>query len=200
MARLRTIHMKPHRPLAAAGQDSDSMTDIKAAGSTLLWWCRHGRAMGACTCTTPLRCRRRISTRWCVRPSSATKPSAWSRAGCSGSWARSWACVPRRSTTCTWRADMASAAASPCRPSTCAASRTTRRARFSARAKTLDAGAFILEIARSEIAYTEQRPAEYVSVHASRPRCAKATRARCSSRATTSRSTTRSTPSIRSPK
>ena len=28
----------------------------------------------------------------------------------------------------------------------------------------LDAGAFILEIARSEIAYTEQRPAEYVSV------------------------------------
>jgi fructose/tagatose bisphosphate aldolase len=31
-------------------------------------------------------------------------------------------------------------------------------------AKQLDAGAFILEIARSEIAYTEQRPAEYVSV------------------------------------
>ncbi len=31
-------------------------------------------------------------------------------------------------------------------------------------AKSLDAGAFILEIARSEIAYTEQRPAEYVSV------------------------------------
>ncbi len=31
-------------------------------------------------------------------------------------------------------------------------------------AKTLDAGAFILEIARSEIAYTEQRPAEYVTV------------------------------------
>ena len=31
-------------------------------------------------------------------------------------------------------------------------------------AKALDAGAFILEIARSEIAYTEQRPAEYVSV------------------------------------
>src|SRR5512143_3907133 len=28
----------------------------------------------------------------------------------------------------------------------------------------LDAGAFLLEIARSEIAYTEQRPAEYVSV------------------------------------
>jgi len=31
-------------------------------------------------------------------------------------------------------------------------------------AKKIDAGAFILEIARSEIAYTEQRPAEYVSV------------------------------------
>jgi fructose/tagatose bisphosphate aldolase len=31
-------------------------------------------------------------------------------------------------------------------------------------AKAMDAGAFILEIARSEIAYTEQRPAEYVSV------------------------------------
>ena len=31
-------------------------------------------------------------------------------------------------------------------------------------AQALDAGAFILEIARSEIGYTEQRPAEYVSV------------------------------------
>jgi fructose-bisphosphate aldolase, class II len=31
-------------------------------------------------------------------------------------------------------------------------------------AKKLDAGAFILEIARSEIVYTEQRPAEYVTV------------------------------------
>ena len=31
-------------------------------------------------------------------------------------------------------------------------------------ANAMDAGAFILEIARSEIAYTEQRPAEYVSV------------------------------------
>ena len=31
-------------------------------------------------------------------------------------------------------------------------------------AQKLDAGAFILEIARSEIAYTEQRPAEYVAV------------------------------------
>ena len=31
-------------------------------------------------------------------------------------------------------------------------------------ANQLDAGAFILEIARSEIAYTDQRPAEYVAV------------------------------------
>src|ERR687895_564285 len=31
-------------------------------------------------------------------------------------------------------------------------------------AKRLDAGAFILEIARSEIVYTEQRPGEYVTV------------------------------------
>src|SRR5581483_10979082 len=31
-------------------------------------------------------------------------------------------------------------------------------------ANTLEAGAFILEIARSEIAYTDQRPAEYVAV------------------------------------
>ena len=31
-------------------------------------------------------------------------------------------------------------------------------------ARAIDAGAFILEIARSEIAYTEQRPAEYVAV------------------------------------
>src|SRR5919205_3069791 len=31
-------------------------------------------------------------------------------------------------------------------------------------AKRMDAGAFILEIARSEIAYTEQRPGEYVAV------------------------------------
>jgi fructose/tagatose bisphosphate aldolase len=43
------------------------------------------------------------------------------------------------------------------------ASYDTARAIFRA-ANALDAGAFILEIARSEIAYTEQRPAEYVSV------------------------------------
>ena len=40
-------------------------------------------------------------------------------------------------------------------------------------AKKLDAGAFILEIARSEIGYTEQRPHEYVAM-ALRRRCAKA--------------------------
>jgi fructose/tagatose bisphosphate aldolase len=44
-----------------------------------------------------------------------------------------------------------------------AATYDTARAIFRT-AKKLDAGAFILEIARSEIAYTEQRPAEYVSV------------------------------------
>ncbi len=43
------------------------------------------------------------------------------------------------------------------------ASYDTARAIFR-QAIALDAGAFILEIARSEIAYTEQRPAEYVSV------------------------------------
>ena len=39
----------------------------------------------------------------------------------------------------------------------------TARAVFRA-AKARDAGAIILEIARSEIAYTDQRPAEYVAV------------------------------------
>ena len=39
----------------------------------------------------------------------------------------------------------------------------TARALFRA-AKRLDAGAFLIEIARSEIAYTDQRPAEYVAV------------------------------------
>lgn len=43
------------------------------------------------------------------------------------------------------------------------ASYDTARAIFRTAIK-LDAGAFILEIARSEIAYTEQRPAEYVAV------------------------------------
>jgi len=44
-----------------------------------------------------------------------------------------------------------------------AATYDTARAIFRT-AKKLDAGAFILEIARSEIAYTDQRPAEYVAV------------------------------------
>jgi fructose/tagatose bisphosphate aldolase len=44
-----------------------------------------------------------------------------------------------------------------------AASYYTGRALFSA-ARELDVGALILEIARSEIGYTEQRPAEYVAV------------------------------------
>jgi fructose/tagatose bisphosphate aldolase len=44
-----------------------------------------------------------------------------------------------------------------------ASSYDTMRAIFRT-ANKLDAGAFILEIARSEIAYTEQRPAEYVTV------------------------------------
>ena len=44
-----------------------------------------------------------------------------------------------------------------------AASYYTGRALFSA-AKELEVGALILEIARSEIGYTEQRPAEYVAV------------------------------------
>ena len=43
------------------------------------------------------------------------------------------------------------------------ASYDTARAIFRT-AKKLNAGAFILEIARSEIAYTDQRPAEYVAV------------------------------------
>ena len=40
----------------------------------------------------------------------------------------------------------------------------TARAVFRARAKACGGGAIILEIARSEIAYTDQRPAEYVAV------------------------------------
>jgi fructose-bisphosphate aldolase class II len=54
-------------------------------------------------------------------------------------------------------------------------------------ARGMKAAAFLLEIARSEIAYTDQRPAEYV---------AKAMGDRSSSRVTTSRSTPRSTQPI----
>ena len=50
-------------------------------------------------------------------------------------------------------------AASPCLRSTSARWRTTRRAPSSAPRTKLNAGAFIFEIARSEIGYTEQRPA-----------------------------------------
>jgi hypothetical protein len=50
----------------------------------------------------------------------------------------------------------------------------------------LDGGAFILEIARSEIAYTEQRPAEYVAVMLAAA-LREGIAGRCSSRAITSR-------------
>ena len=70
---------------------------------------------------------------------------------------------------------------------------TTPPGRSSAPPRRGKAGAIILEIARSEIAYTEQRPAEYVAVHDRRPRSARATPCRSSSRATTARSITRST-------
>ena len=82
----------------------------------------------------------------------------------SGRSARRSACGRRRSTTSTSRA-----AAARCGGFTVPAinvrgmSYDTARAIFRTAIK-LDAGAFILEIARSEIAYTEQRPAEYVAV------------------------------------
>lgn len=66
-------------------------------------------------------------------------------------------------------------------------------------ANAMEAGAFLLEIARSEIAYTDQRPAEYVGVM-----LAAALRegfaGPSSSRATTSRSTRRSSRPIPSPR
>ena len=60
-------------------------------------------------------------------------------------------------------------------------------------AKKLNAGAFIFEIARSEIGYTEQRPHEYAAVVLGRGAARGLRRARSSSRATTSRPTRRST-------
>ena len=51
-----------------------------------------------------------------------------------------------------------SAGASPCPPSTCGCWPTTPPGRYSARLWRGRAGAIILEIARSEIAYTAQRP------------------------------------------
>ena len=60
-------------------------------------------------------------------------------------------------------------------------------------ANKLNAGAFILEIARSEIAYTDQRPAEYVAVVLAAASSRGSSRGLgCSSRAITSRSTPRS--------
>ena len=56
------------------------------------------------------------------------------------------------------------AAGSPCRRSTCARWPTTPPAPSIRAAKKLNAGAFIFEIARSEIGYTEQRPHEYAAV------------------------------------
>ena len=66
--------------------------------------------------------------------------------------------------TCTWRWGEATRAASRCPPSTSAPWRTTPHGRSCDPAKKLGAGAFIFEIARSEIGYTEQRPHEYVAV------------------------------------
>ena len=78
--------------------------------------------------------------------------------------ARAWASSPPRSTTSTWPAAAARSPASPSRRSTSArASYDTGRALFAA-ARDLKVGALIFEIARSEIGYTDQRPAEYVAV------------------------------------
>ena len=74
----------------------------------------------------------------------------------------------------------------------------TARAIFRA-AKAREAGAILLEIARSEIAYTDQRPAEYVSVMIGGGAARRATSSRSSSRAITARSTPRSTRPIPRP-
>ena len=73
---------------------------------------------------------------------------------------------PRRFTTSTWQWAVAASADSRCRPSsTCDSAMAYDTARAVLRsAKNLDAGAFIFEIARSEIGYTEQRPHEYAAV------------------------------------
>ena len=84
-------------------------------------------------------------------------------------------------------------AASRCRRSTSARWPTTRRARSSARRSSSNAGAFIFEIARSEIGYTEQRPHEYAAVVLGGGAARGLHAGRCSSRATTSRPTPRST-------
>ena len=81
-----------------------------------------------------------------------------------GDWRRRWAYVPRRFTSCTSRAG-----AAKCTGFTVPAINVRGMAYDTARAifrtaVRMHAGAFILEIARSEIAYTGQRPAEYVTV------------------------------------
>ena len=60
-------------------------------------------------------------------------------------------------------------------------------------AKKLNAGAFIFEIARSEIGYTEQRPHEYAAIVLARGAARRVHAGRSSSRATTSRPTPRNT-------
>ena len=60
-------------------------------------------------------------------------------------------------------------------------------------AKALNAGAFIFEIARSEIGYTEQRPHEYAAVIAGGGAARRLHAGRSSSRAITCRPTPRST-------
>jgi len=63
---------------------------------------------------------------------SATRRSARRPGGCCGRSVRSWACGPPPFRTSTWRAAAARFTASPSRPSTSAASPTTRPARCSA--------------------------------------------------------------------
>ena len=79
-------------------------------------------------------------------------------------WPRRRASARRRSTTSTWPWAAARSAASPCRRSTSARWPTRPAASVFRAAKKLNAGAFIFEIARSEIGYTEQRPHEYAAV------------------------------------
>ncbi len=98
------------------------------------------------------------------RPCSGPMRRRSSPAGSSGRSGRRWACGRRRSTSCTWRAGRGEVSGFTVPAiNVRGASYDTARAIFRT-AIALDAGAFILEIARSEIAYTEQRPAEYVTV------------------------------------
>ena len=76
---------------------------------------------------------------------------------------RSASCRPR-SCRSTRRAAAERSRASPSRRSTCGSCPTTPRAPPAARPPRSRAGAVIFEIARSEMGYTEQRPAEYAAV------------------------------------